>query len=58
MMEAVTINFEFRFPKNLESSYVAVKCATCKSEAKERLMEALMEGRSRARLDLGGIHPD
>ena len=40
------INFESRFPKNLESSYVGVKCAQCKSEAQKRLMQALLEGRS------------
>jgi len=42
-----------RFPKNLESSYVSVKCAHCKSEAKKRLMQALLEGRSGGG---GGVH--
>jgi len=42
-----------RFPKNLESSYVAVKCAQCKSEAKKRLMQALLDGRSGGG---GGVH--
>ena len=48
-MEAVTIHFELRFPKNLASSFVSVKCAhsQCKMKAEERLMhDLLLDGRS------------